>query len=385
MKKTRRLLLFALALLGISPALAAPPLKVYILAGQSNMDGQAKTRTIDAMRDDPEVAELYQKMTDKDGNPITVEGVHIVHNQRSGKLDATFGSALRGPKIGPEYAFGIYMKESIEEPILLIKTAWGGKDLIQQFRPPSGGDFEKKTDKHGNKTGHFYRRMIKEVKDVLADPGKYHPDYNEEAGYEIAGFVWFQGFNDQFGPYPNSDPENKKSVKDFSEYGRLLACLIRDVRKELSAPEMKVVIGAVGIEGVVATEHQGIPRRGGTWVALQRAQAAPAGMPEFEGNVSVVYTGKQWDHKLAAAALKLKWVNKKVGLRIKDGTVERGTPEEDEMRASYIKEKGVTQEEQKMAAGISDGEYHYLGSAKIYSRIGKAFAESMINMENQED
>lgn len=43
--------------------------------------------------------------------------------------------------------------------------------------------------------------LIKETKDVLAEPGKYHPDYNKEAGYEIAGFIWFQGYNDLIMPY----------------------------------------------------------------------------------------------------------------------------------------------------------------------------------------
>ena len=38
--------------------------------------------------------------------------------------------------------------------------------------------------------------MIKLINDVLADPGKYTNDYDPEQGYEIAGFGWFQGFND---------------------------------------------------------------------------------------------------------------------------------------------------------------------------------------------
>lgn len=30
--------------------------------------------------------------------------------------------------------------------------------------------------------------------------------------------------------------------------------------------------------------------------------------------------------------------------------------------------------------GMSNGGYHYLGSAKMLSQIGQAFAESMVNM-----
>ena len=62
---------------------AENPLKVYILAGQSNMEGQAKVRTISAMRNDSEAAELYKDMTDKDGEPITVDNVLITFGERS--------------------------------------------------------------------------------------------------------------------------------------------------------------------------------------------------------------------------------------------------------------------------------------------------------------
>jgi hypothetical protein len=38
--------------------------------------------------------------------------------------------------------------------------------------------------------------MIDHVKKVLADPKRVCPAYDEKAGYELAGFVWLQGFND---------------------------------------------------------------------------------------------------------------------------------------------------------------------------------------------
>ena len=43
--------------------------------------------------------------------------------------------------------------------------------------------------------------MSEKVSEVLANLKDYHPAYDASAGYELAGFVWFQGFNDQF-----SDP-----------------------------------------------------------------------------------------------------------------------------------------------------------------------------------
>jgi len=48
------------------PALAGP-LRAYVLAGQSNMQGHAHARTIDAMRLDADTAALLALMRDEDG------------------------------------------------------------------------------------------------------------------------------------------------------------------------------------------------------------------------------------------------------------------------------------------------------------------------------
>ncbi|MBA63374.1 MAG: hypothetical protein CMJ76_13535 [Planctomycetaceae bacterium] len=45
-------------------------------------------------------------------------------------------------KIGPEYGFGLSIAEKIDGPILLIKTSWGGKSLHYDFRPPSSGEYK---------------------------------------------------------------------------------------------------------------------------------------------------------------------------------------------------------------------------------------------------
>ena len=38
--------------------------------------------------------------------------------------------------------------------------------------------------------------MIEHVRKVLADIKRVVPEYDPKQGYELAGFVWFQGFND---------------------------------------------------------------------------------------------------------------------------------------------------------------------------------------------
>jgi Carbohydrate esterase, sialic acid-specific acetylesterase len=133
-------------------------------------------------------------------------------------------------------------------------------------------------------SGVMYRAMIEHVKKVLADPKQVCPEYDEKAGYELAGFVWFQGFNDLVDrqTYPNGN---------FDEYSRLLSHFIRDVRKDLSAPKMPFVIGVLGVDG----EKN---------VNLRKAMAAPADMPEFKGNVVAVDTAPFWDHDIEASIAK---------------------------------------------------------------------------------
>ena len=57
--------------------------------------------------------------------------------EKKGKLTAGFGAP--DDKIGPEFTFGIYMEKLLGEPILIIKTSWGGRSLHTDFRPPSAG------------------------------------------------------------------------------------------------------------------------------------------------------------------------------------------------------------------------------------------------------
>jgi alpha-galactosidase len=172
--------------------LHAAPLKVYILAGQSNMQGHANISTFDYLAKDPKTAPLLQEMRGKDGKPKVCERVWISYLSedragspavREGKLTAGFGA--REDAIGPEFTFGLAMEKHVKEPILLIKTAWGGKSLHTDFRPPgAAGEGE---------TGKYYQLMVDHVKNVLADPAKVVPGHKAADGVELAGFVWFQG------------------------------------------------------------------------------------------------------------------------------------------------------------------------------------------------
>ncbi len=308
MKKKKISILVATALLAVSQiTLAADvvktkkPLKIYILAGQSNMQGKGALSTLPRMALSPESKPLYDKLVDENGKPRVHKNVSIVYFTL-GDVKAGVTRPLREQKgllaagvdggIGPAIAFGITMEEANDEPILIIKTAWGGKSLYKNFRPPSAGPLETE-EKGSTKTdedsqGAHYRLMMKLIKMVLADPGKYCEAYDSKQGYEIAGFGWFQGFNDMAA----GKTDLYKATADkpaFAAYTDLLACFIRDVRKELNAPKMPFVIGVMGIGGVQKDSP------------LRKAQAATAALPEFKGNVAAVETAGFWDNEMVAA------------------------------------------------------------------------------------
>ena len=328
---------------------AAKPLRVYILAGQSNMEGQAKVETFDYIGDDPATAPLLKEMRGPDGKPRVCDHVWTSYLTGSpdrgelgegfGKLTAGYGSrsnpAEDGGKIGPEFTFGLTMEKATDAPILIIKTAWGGKSLNTEFRPPSAGPYDfseaqleglKKQGKDieevkaakAKASGRYYRLMIDHVKKVLADTKRVVPDYDPEAGYEIAGFVWFQGWNDMCDGH--TYPEGNKGPDGYKQYTELMAQFIRDVRKDLSAPKMPFVIGVIGVNGDKAT---------GRLANIRPAMAAPAEMPEFKGNVAAVETAPFWDEEMAAMEPKLSDLNRlKDGAHVitNDGVMEKRAP-----------------------------------------------------------
>lgn len=377
----------------------AKPLKVYILVGQSNMEGHAHVSTFDHIGMDPKTAPLLKEMRNEDGTPRVCRDVHISYATstggwgktptpviKQGQLTAGYGAQRKGPKIGPEFTFGIYMQKHVGEPVLIIKTAWGGKSLNTDFRPPSAGPYEwnerisakideEKREKKAAATGHYYRLMLEHVKKVLADPGQVYPRYDKEAGYELAGFVWFQGFNDKVDSWTYPD---RTKPGGYDLYTELLCHFIRDVRKDLEAPMMPFVIGVMGIGGpsTEAADAAKAPRYRGIVPNFRKAMAAPAAMPEFKGNVIAVRTETFWDAELQELANRMqKGVSARIKAREKEGKLSR--EEKRALTAKLTNEAFTKQELKVLRTGKSNQGYHYLGSAKIMARIGKAFADAL--------
>ena len=213
--------------------------------------------------------------------------------------------------------------------------------------------------------------MIAHVMKVLADIKRVVPDYDEKQGYELAGFVWFQGFNDLVdgGVYPNQD-----RAGGYDLYADLLGHFIRDVRKDLSAPKLPFVIGVMGIDGL----------KGNTMGAMMRfreAQRKPITFDEFEGNVVAVETAPFWDDDLQSFAERKERIYEKLEQGFRKAIPQPSEPEKEATRQKAVNEEFKTNELERLNTGVSNGGYHYLGAAKILAPIGKAFAEALVEMK----
>jgi hypothetical protein len=254
---------------------AAKPLKVFILAGPSNMEGQAVADlsgkdyndgkgTLEFLLRDPAKAPLVKHLKAADGKRTVRDDVWCRYKREEGPLLAgplSLGFSVYGGQhhFGPELQFGHVLGDHFDNQVLLIKTAWGGKSLYKDFRPPSSG----------GEVGPYYKKMIAEVRETLTNLKTDFPSY-ADGGYEIAGFVWYHGWND------GCDPQNA-----VPEYEQNLVNLINDVRKEFAAPKLPVIVGEITGPWVEAPDE---------WNLLRKAQAAAAARPEFKGNVTFVET-----------------------------------------------------------------------------------------------
>ena len=217
----------------------ATVIKVFILAGQSNMQGQGvvemdhpkyynggKGNLVNSMKN-PKNAHLYKHIRGKDGKWIVRDDVWVRYQIKSGLTAGPLSIGFTGyggkSHIGPEFKFGHVVGDHFKQPVLLIKTAWGGKSLYKDFRPPSA------VKAGGGEVGEYYKKMMAEVTEGLDHIGKDFPKL-KGMKYEIAGFVWFQGWNDMF---------NKDGLANYEEN---LVHLINEVRKAWGKPSLPVVI-----------------------------------------------------------------------------------------------------------------------------------------------
>lgn len=314
-------------------AFPVAPVDVYILAGQSNMEGHAKVALMDVQAGQP----VYKPF--RTGEKWRVrDDVTINFLDRRGQL--TVGYGVPG-SIGPELGFGAVVGDRTKAPVLLIKTAWGGKSLWRDFRPPSAGlppqDVLDKILSNERKNrpettpaevresfGVYYRAMLSEVRETLAELGTRFPNLKGRQP-ALKGLIWFQGWNDMI------------DARATAEYTKNLACFIRDARKDLAVPKLPVVVGQMGVEGAKPSTNI---------ATFKAAEAAIMDLPEFRGNVALVKTDAFWDTE-----------------------------------AQAVFDSGWKEHPEEWAKVGSDMPYHYLGSAKTMIGIGRAFGEAVLRLK----
>ncbi len=193
------------ALLASAAMAANPkPVKIYIIAGQSNAGGMQ-------------------------GASFLTENFPEYTKQRDDVWTATPGVSPPSPLMGPNYkAFGIehaagYMLgDAVDNDILFIRSAVGGTMLYDRWRSPRAAK------RLGGPIGDLYNTMIKRGHNQIANLGQLYPGHRGQ-GYELAGFIWFQG-------------ENDCCAKTQGFYRDSLMDLIKDVRSEMGVPNLPFLI-----------------------------------------------------------------------------------------------------------------------------------------------
>lgn len=365
------------------------PVKVFVLAGQSNMEGKAAAYTLEPILADPTKGDDFKHLKTDDGRWTVRDDVWCTFLMKTtraphdnlplhGPLTVGFGSQktvrddnnmkISVPAFGPELGIGHVLGDHYDEPVLLIKTAWGGRALKRTFRPPSAMPTEKQLiaelaeiqKKNPDMTlemlkesyGQDYRAILSEVDKVLSDIETYCPAYDSEKGYEIAGFIWFQGWNDGVG-------------SGNTDYSEQLACFIRDMRKDLDAPGMPLVIGELGTDGLEAMG----------WIeTFRQQQAAVAAMPEFKDDVRLAKTAEFWPTDLPD--LSEEWEE----FRAKDKAQRELAEKEGRKPDPNFFHREWLMKYKDQHAYTSDKRYHYLGSGECYYRMGDAMGRAMLEI-----
>ena len=257
-----------------SPLQASNSVSVFVLAGQSNMQGQA---VVDL--DDPEnynggqgtlkkLLEARPKqfghLQDENGQWKVRDDVFVRYKTeaaaKTGGLSIGYTAYDGQHHFGPELQYGHVVGQRMKQPVLLLKTAWGGKSIYKDFRPPSSG----------GTTGPYFTKMIQEIKEGMKGVATEFPALKDRTP-KLEGFVWIQGWNDMV--------DETARI----EYEKNLINLISDVRKELDAHDLPVVIGELGTDGAKASK----PIK-----QIRAAQKAVAENAKFKDRVTFVPTAR---------------------------------------------------------------------------------------------
>ena len=214
MLKTNCLGLFILLLLTPHAGAKGVHYEVFLLAGQSNMDGRGKTADLTG-----ELAK-YAAPLPSVGITLSTGGLRRplvlskgVEPLQPGFTGTTGGATtLPSPQFGPELGFGHTLAAAWPgQHLLLIKCTEGGTNLNRDWSP--------------NEKQKLYSRFIEFVRSSQAAIAA------QGDTLEIRGLLWHQGESDAGQP--------------VGAYKKSLTALINQVRADLALPKLPVLVGQV--------------------------------------------------------------------------------------------------------------------------------------------
>jgi len=269
------------------------------------------------------------------------------------ELKSEWDAIVADRKAKKDKALAEYPKkvEDYKKKLAAYEKAKAGGSLKKNQKPPRKPQDPGKQrsrgpqsfDEHKESYGKDYRNMMIEVKEALANLKTNHPGYKGQ-GYEIKGFVWFQGYNDMF------------AEEARNNYGKNLVKLIKDVKKELNAPGLQAVIGQMGHNGDLKGKYQEKEDKAtGKMVmsgngAIRKAQLEASQHPDIKDSTALVRTAPFWDM---------------------------------EADAIYTGPGSWQKDFAKWQQFGADRPYHYYGSPWFFSQAGTAFGKAMISLESK--
>jgi hypothetical protein len=218
-----------LTLAGVAPA-HAEPVKIYLMAGQSNMEGWGRWYEPDGVTQHSTLIDPTDNypltQADVDAYTVPLNQVWVQHpgtgRKATGPLEPGFGAKpSNGVNIGIELGMGHELAANNTNDFFLYKSDKGGTSLQTNWRSPSA------VAERGGSVGGEYTSMIRGFHDMLA--GFDSNPLNNGDGYEIAGFVWLQGWNDY-------------NTSAAAEYEQNLLNLVQDVRYDLGLADLPIII-----------------------------------------------------------------------------------------------------------------------------------------------
>jgi Carbohydrate esterase, sialic acid-specific acetylesterase len=300
------------------PADMTKPVQVFILLGQSNMVGLGKISGSEiGLEHAVKNNKKYTYLVDDAGNWVERKDARFVRvmDGRGGGTQLFNNEAMTVKtckSLGPEFGIVYPVANTIDAPVMILKSCIGNRSLGWDLLPPGSQRYEyvskdkqgveKKmiyagykdrpdiwemdaakglatepgpwVDKAGKPidwyAGKQYDADIGKAKTVLGELDKYYPGATK---YEVAGFFFWQGEKDCGNP------------GHASRYEHNLVHFIKQLRKEFNAPNAKFVMATLG------ETTKGSDGPGGMVLNAQLAVDGNSGKyPEFKGNVATIYS-----------------------------------------------------------------------------------------------